>query len=221
MTKPLRRRQLVNVGERNVHGLIAELVNAAPVITDGAWGTQLQQRRLETGACPDEWNLSHPERGRGRRPVLRRGREPGHPDQHLRGQPPHARPARPGRQGSRDQSRRRGDLPQGGRRSGPGVRLHGPQRRHAHDGPDHAGRGSRMPLPSRPRPLRTPGPTRSSWRPSPTRRRSCWPSRPLRADRPAGGRVHDVRLRQGPRPHADGHDSGAGRRQSSPKPGPT
>ena len=34
---------------------------AGPVITDGAWGTQLQARGLSGGACPDEWNLSHPE----------------------------------------------------------------------------------------------------------------------------------------------------------------
>jgi methionine synthase I (cobalamin-dependent) len=31
-------------------------------VTDGAWGTQLQERGLEVGACPDAWNLSHPER---------------------------------------------------------------------------------------------------------------------------------------------------------------
>ncbi len=31
------------------------------VITDGAWGTQLQERGLPVGAPPDEWNLSHPE----------------------------------------------------------------------------------------------------------------------------------------------------------------
>jgi len=33
-----------------------------PVITDGAWGTELQKRGLEPGACPDEWNLTFPER---------------------------------------------------------------------------------------------------------------------------------------------------------------
>ncbi|HET6383542.1 MAG TPA: homocysteine S-methyltransferase family protein [Armatimonadota bacterium] len=32
-----------------------------PVITDGAWGTQLQERGLPRGACPDEWNLSRPD----------------------------------------------------------------------------------------------------------------------------------------------------------------
>jgi methionine synthase I (cobalamin-dependent) len=32
------------------------------VVTDGAWGTQLQERGLEVGACPDGWNLTHPDR---------------------------------------------------------------------------------------------------------------------------------------------------------------
>src|SRR3990172_7735994 len=39
--------------------LIAQLVQEAPVVTDGAWGTQLQARGLPAGACADEWNLSH------------------------------------------------------------------------------------------------------------------------------------------------------------------
>lgn len=45
-----------------MHRLIEELTAAGPVITDGAWGTQLQQRGLEVGACPDAWNLTHPDR---------------------------------------------------------------------------------------------------------------------------------------------------------------
>jgi 5-methyltetrahydrofolate--homocysteine methyltransferase len=32
------------------------------LITDGAWGTQLQQRGLAPGTIPDTWNLTHPER---------------------------------------------------------------------------------------------------------------------------------------------------------------
>ncbi len=43
-----------------VHALIQQLLETAPVILDGAWGTQLQARGLPVGACPDEWNLSHP-----------------------------------------------------------------------------------------------------------------------------------------------------------------
>lgn len=42
--------------------LIHELVSSAPVLTDGAWGTQLQARGLEPGACPDGWNLLYPDR---------------------------------------------------------------------------------------------------------------------------------------------------------------
>jgi len=41
---------------------IRELMSAGPVITDGGWGTQLQQRGLGVGACPDAWNLDQPEK---------------------------------------------------------------------------------------------------------------------------------------------------------------
>ena len=39
-----------------------ELLAGGPVLTDGAWGTELQRQGLEPGALPDAWNLSHPER---------------------------------------------------------------------------------------------------------------------------------------------------------------
>jgi 5-methyltetrahydrofolate--homocysteine methyltransferase len=42
------------------HPLIAEICRRAPVITDGAWGTQLQDRGLPRGEVPDLWNLTHP-----------------------------------------------------------------------------------------------------------------------------------------------------------------
>jgi methionine synthase I (cobalamin-dependent) len=42
--------------------LIQQVAAAAPVVTDGAWGTQLQARGLPAGECPDGWNLTHPER---------------------------------------------------------------------------------------------------------------------------------------------------------------
>jgi 5-methyltetrahydrofolate--homocysteine methyltransferase len=32
------------------------------VVTDGAWGTQLQAQGLPTGGCPDAWNLCYPDR---------------------------------------------------------------------------------------------------------------------------------------------------------------
>ncbi len=41
--------------------LIDELIARGPVITDGAWGTQLQSLGLTGGGCPDHWNLLHPE----------------------------------------------------------------------------------------------------------------------------------------------------------------
>lgn len=42
--------------------VLEELLRRAPVVLDGAWGTQLQMRGLPVGGCPDEWNLSHPEK---------------------------------------------------------------------------------------------------------------------------------------------------------------
>lgn len=45
-----------------MHETLKELLAAGPVVTDGAWGTQLQARGLEQGVCPDVWNLTHPER---------------------------------------------------------------------------------------------------------------------------------------------------------------
>lgn len=44
-----------------MHELIAQMIAEGPVLTDGAWGTQLQARGLAVGACPDEWNLSNPQ----------------------------------------------------------------------------------------------------------------------------------------------------------------
>ena len=43
-----------------MHPVIEKLIANGPVVTDGAWGTQLQARGLPIGACPDEWNLSQP-----------------------------------------------------------------------------------------------------------------------------------------------------------------
>ncbi|MCR4411624.1 MAG: homocysteine S-methyltransferase family protein [Thermoguttaceae bacterium] len=45
-----------------MHPLIDELVSRGPVVTDGAWGTQLHERGLPVGACPDGWNLTQPEK---------------------------------------------------------------------------------------------------------------------------------------------------------------
>ena len=45
-----------------MHPLIESLIKSGPVVTDGSWGTQMQQRGLARGQCPDSWNLTHPER---------------------------------------------------------------------------------------------------------------------------------------------------------------
>jgi len=45
-----------------MHQLITELISHGPVVTDGAWGTQLQARGLGIGEFPDAWNLTHPDR---------------------------------------------------------------------------------------------------------------------------------------------------------------
>jgi methionine synthase I (cobalamin-dependent) len=43
-----------------MHAKIKDLLAQTPVVTDGAWGTQLQARGLSSGECPDAWNLTHP-----------------------------------------------------------------------------------------------------------------------------------------------------------------
>jgi methionine synthase I (cobalamin-dependent) len=44
-----------------MHPTLAALLAHGPVLTDGAWGTQLQARGLPVGDFPDAWNLSHPD----------------------------------------------------------------------------------------------------------------------------------------------------------------
>ncbi len=44
--------------------MLAQLLTPGLVITDGAWGTQLQALGLAPGELPDGWNLSHPDRVR-------------------------------------------------------------------------------------------------------------------------------------------------------------
>lgn len=45
-----------------MHETIRELLAGGPVVTDGGWGTELQARGLPVGACPEAWNLEHPDR---------------------------------------------------------------------------------------------------------------------------------------------------------------
>jgi 5-methyltetrahydrofolate--homocysteine methyltransferase len=43
-----------------MHPLISKLLSEPPVITDGAWGSQIQSLGLAPGDCPDNWNLENP-----------------------------------------------------------------------------------------------------------------------------------------------------------------
>jgi len=43
-----------------VNTLIESLIQRGPVVTDGAWGTQMQARGLQPGEFPDVWNLTKP-----------------------------------------------------------------------------------------------------------------------------------------------------------------
>jgi methionine synthase I (cobalamin-dependent) len=45
-----------------MHAVIAQLTSAGTVVTDGAWGTQLQALGLPVGEFPDAWNLKCPEK---------------------------------------------------------------------------------------------------------------------------------------------------------------
>ncbi len=45
-----------------MHQVLEQLLARGPVVTDGAWGTELQSRGLGVGDFPDLWNLSHPDR---------------------------------------------------------------------------------------------------------------------------------------------------------------
>ncbi len=43
-------------------GKIIDQIKAGKVlVSDGAWGTFLQQKGLKLGECPEEWNLTHPD----------------------------------------------------------------------------------------------------------------------------------------------------------------
>jgi methionine synthase I (cobalamin-dependent) len=44
-----------------MHALLESLLKESPVLTDGAWGTQLQARGLPPGTCPDRWNQDRPD----------------------------------------------------------------------------------------------------------------------------------------------------------------
>jgi len=41
--------------------LIQEILNGRVLVSDGAWGTFLQKKGLQSGECPEQWNISRPE----------------------------------------------------------------------------------------------------------------------------------------------------------------
>lgn len=41
--------------------IIDEIKKGKVLVSDGAWGTFLQQKGLKLGECPEEWNITHPE----------------------------------------------------------------------------------------------------------------------------------------------------------------
>ena len=43
-----------------MNAFLTKLLDDQPIITDGAWGTQIQNLGLEAGSCPDAWNLENP-----------------------------------------------------------------------------------------------------------------------------------------------------------------
>jgi len=45
-----------------MHAAIERLLTRRPVVTDGAWATQLQARGLRLGESAEAWNLTHPDR---------------------------------------------------------------------------------------------------------------------------------------------------------------
>ena len=52
-------------GQEGKHTILDRLSAGEVLISDGATGTYLQQRGLEPGGCPEEFNASHPDVVRG------------------------------------------------------------------------------------------------------------------------------------------------------------
>ncbi|MCP4755983.1 MAG: methionine synthase [Proteobacteria bacterium] len=41
--------------------IVDAVKNGRTLVSDGAWGTFLQQKGLKSGECPDQWSITHPE----------------------------------------------------------------------------------------------------------------------------------------------------------------
>ncbi len=44
--------------------IIDQIKKGKILVSDGAWGTFLQEKGLQVGECPEEWNLTHPDKVR-------------------------------------------------------------------------------------------------------------------------------------------------------------
>ena len=44
--------------------IIDQIKKGKILVSDGAWGTFLQEKGLQVGECPEEWNITHPEKVR-------------------------------------------------------------------------------------------------------------------------------------------------------------
>lgn len=42
--------------------ILDQIKQGAVLVSDGAWGTSLQEKGLKTGECPEKWNLIHPDK---------------------------------------------------------------------------------------------------------------------------------------------------------------
>jgi 5-methyltetrahydrofolate--homocysteine methyltransferase len=42
--------------------ILTKIKQGKVLVSDGAWGTLLQQKGLEPGECPEEWNITHPDK---------------------------------------------------------------------------------------------------------------------------------------------------------------
>lgn len=42
--------------------ILDQIKKGKVLVSDGAWGTFLQQKGLQVGECPEEWNIKHPEK---------------------------------------------------------------------------------------------------------------------------------------------------------------
>ena len=45
-----------------MHKTIKKLLDRGPVVTDGAWGTELMKKGMKASECPEIWNLTNPEK---------------------------------------------------------------------------------------------------------------------------------------------------------------